>query len=55
MRTRFLRFAPSKFPSRSHFRLLPVAALVLLLAACGDDGGSGEQAATSGSDRVESA
>ena len=52
MRIRFLRYAPSKSSLRSRLRLLPVAALVLLLAACGsdDEGGSGEQAATSGSD-----
>jgi plastocyanin len=50
MRTRFLRYAPSKSPFRFRLGLLPVAALAVLLAGCGgDDEGGGTSAAASSS------
>jgi hypothetical protein len=50
MRTRFLRYAPSKSPFRFRLGLLPVAALAVLLAGCGgDDDGGGTSAAASNS------
>ena len=49
MRTRFLRYAPSKLPLTSHLRLLPVLALALLLAGCGGDDEGGGSASASGS------
>ena len=55
MRTRFLRYAPSKLSFRSHLRLLPVVALALLLAGCGSDDEGGGGAAASGSDTAASA
>ena len=56
MRTRFLRYAPSKLSLASHLRLLPVVALALLLAGCGgDDEGGGAAASSSSSGGTASA
>lgn len=56
MRTRFLRYAPSRLSFMSHLRLLPVLALALLLVGCGgDDEGGGASASTSGSGDTASA
>ena len=56
MRTRFLRYDQMTSMLTPHLRLLPLAALVLLLAACGgDDDGGGAGASASGSGGTASA